>query len=386
MGHPTQPSPEFSYYADEEIDLLDLIKVLWRSRRLIAAVTLFAVLAGLLFGLTRERTYESVAVFVLERPASVTQNVTTSTAALVSVLRSRMLAEAVVDELQLPSRWDGVSRSQAVRRLQENVTIDVNDRDGIVTVKFKDPNPALARDVVQTYITQFEAVARQLVADEAQRATAAAEQRLSAVAADLRAAEAALQSFKEQYGIVDLVQQTALLVEAHAAVVDQIRALSAELSGKQAYLPADHPEVQELVARIAALERQRQALEEGAADGSQGSKFGLNDAPMLALELERLEREVRVQRELYQSLRQQYEAARLEAEATITVARLIDPPQVPEEPASRRLLLHVAMAGFLGVFVGVMAAFVIEFLRQRAQDEEAVRELPFLSRFRERTS
>src|SRR5690606_27861115 len=162
MGHPTQPSPEFSYYADEEIDLLDLIKVLWRSRRLIAAVTLFAVLAGLLFGLTRERTYESVAVFVLERPASVTQNVTTSTAALVSVLRSRMLAEAVVDELQLPSRWDGVSRSQAVRRLQENVTIDVNDRDGIVTVKFKDPNPALARDVVQTYITQFEAVARQL--------------------------------------------------------------------------------------------------------------------------------------------------------------------------------------------------------------------------------
>src|SRR5690606_11668697 len=336
--------------------------------------------------LTRERTYESVAVFVLERPASVTQNVTTSTAALVSVLRSRMLAEAVVDELQLPSRWDGVSRSQAVRRLQENVTIDVNDRDGIVTVKFKDPNPALARDVVQTYITQFEAVARQLVADEAQRATAAAEPRLSAVAADLRAAEAALQSFKEQYGIVDLVQQTALLVEAHAAVVDQIRALSAELSGKQAYLPADDPEVQELVARIAALERQRQALEEGAADGSQGSKFGLNDAPMLALELERLEREVRVQRELYQSLRQQYEAARLEAEATITVARLIDPPQVPEEPASRRLLLHVAMAGLLGVFVGVMAAFVIEFLRQRAQDEDAVRELPFLSRFRERTS
>lgn len=388
MNQNMHSAPEPLRYADDEIDLLDLIKVVWRSRLLIVASAVLAVLAALLFTMTRERTYESRAVFILERPSGVSasQSAATSTAALASVLRSRVLAEAVVDELELTLRWQGASRSQALRRLQDNLSVEVNDRDGIVTVKFSDPNPVLARDVIEAFIVRFQVVVSQLLGDDAIRAMADAETRMLAAQSDLQASEAALQRFTEEYGIVNLQQQTSLLVEAHAALTEQIRALTVELSGKQTYLSESDAEVQDLLARIAELERQRQALEVGEVSETLGIKFGLNDAPALAIELERLQREVRVQRELYERLRQQYEAARIEASATLDVARVIDPPQVPDAPVSRRLALSVALAGFLGVFVGVMSAFVLEFFRQRAQDDEAVRELPFLSRFRERTS
>ena len=85
---------------------------------------------------------------------------------------------------------------------------------------------------------------------------------------------------------------------------------------------------------------------------------------------------------MYELLRQQHESARLDASRKLNIVQLIDPPLIPDRPVSRGLVLNVALAGFVGAFMAIMLAFIGEFLRQRAQDEPAVQELPFLRRFR----
>src|SRR5690606_5895958 len=131
------------------IDLLDLIKVLWRARRLVVGLTLAAALIAFGFTMAQERLYESSAVFVAQtqQPAvGITQPRNTYTVAtLASILRSRQLAEVVVDELGLTTRWNESDRSEAIRKLQERVSVSTSDRDGIITVTFRDPDPVLAR-------------------------------------------------------------------------------------------------------------------------------------------------------------------------------------------------------------------------------------------------
>lgn len=62
-------------------------------------------------------------------------------------------------------------------------------------------------------------------------------------------------------------------------------------------------------------------------------------------ETERARRGIRRGRKMYELLGQQYEAARLDASRKVNITCLIDPPEVPHEPASRGLVLNVALAG-----------------------------------------
>jgi len=317
------------------------------------------------------------------------------------MLRSRQLAETVVENLGLVERWSGLDRSGAIWRLQENLSVTTTERDNLVTLAFRDPDPVLARDVAAAYVADYEDMASALNITGADQAAAVARERLDEVEAQLAAAEAELVAFRERYGIIDLPQQLAALVAAHAALTDRIRALGVELQGKRTYLTDRDPEVRDLLSRLAELERQWEALEAAGTLGpavTMGAtissapvdtlhaetqfSFGLHQVRALSAELERLEREVNLHREMYERLRHQYEAARLEASRKLNIVRLIDPPVVPDRPLPRRLLLNVVLAAFVGAFLAVMFAFVAEFLRTHAHDDRAVEELPFLALFR----
>lgn len=345
--------PSEHHYTVDEIDLLDLVKVLWRARRLIVGLTLAAVLIAFALTAFRPHMYESTATFSVRtvemsfgtshiRPSVETSQLTVETsqtpvynwATLISVLHSRALAEDVVDTLQLTAEWEGTSRQEAIRRLQETISISADERDGIgiVTVKFADPDPVLARDVVATYISRFERAVQDLYASEVNRALNLARERLAGAEERLLAAETALREFKERHGIVDLTEQTVTLVEAHALLAEQVRLLTAELAGKRAYLPEDAPEVRELAARLAVMERHLAVLETDAGTDGTASEaldaalavrppeertantdewalasgsFGLQQVPALAVELDRLQREVSTYRSQYDTLRQQ---------------------------------------------------------------------------------
>lgn len=478
----------------DEIDLLDLVKVVWRARWTIVAVTIIAVIAASAFTLTKERVYESRAVFAIQKQTVPTgmggsNEAQQSFGVLAGMLNSRQLAETVVDSLALTDVWEHSRRDRAVKQLRNNLSIQVNASDSIITISFEDTDPVLARDIVASYVNLFEAQTHDLTAADAEHSVKVTGERLAEAEVELAEAEDALRRFQESYGIVSFSQQTQSLVNAHATLTDRIRTLTVELTGKRSYLTDRDPEVQQLLSRIAELERQALAVQFGTDAGSRATgagliagadsaanngansagliagadpgvrsdqafggdpglgsdpgfrsdpglgsdprantglntretalnggrvdgyglrsdttdntstattgadtatdipglnnlNFGLQQVPGISMELQRLEREVTIKRDMYELLRQQYEVARLDASRHVSITRLIDPPEVPTEPRSRGLALNVALAAFVGAFAALMLAFIGEFLRQRAQDDDVVRDLPFLRYFR----
>jgi hypothetical protein len=81
-------------------------------------------------------------------------------------------------------------------------------------------------------------------------------------------------------------------------------------------------------------------------------------SPALQLDHERLERDVEIQKEIYLTLKQQLELAKIEAVQQASMLQILDKPQVALGPSNKNLKLNVVLAGIFGVSLGILLAFV----------------------------
>lgn len=183
---------------------------------------------------------------------------------------------------------------------------------------------------------------------------------------------AALEQFTERHPRVLSLQ----------AQIDQLRE---ELGREIARLESTDTDTQltsELIVLQAELLAQTARVE--AIDGLIEEREALLvDLPEKQLQLTRLIRNASVSEAIYTMLRQRYEEIRItEAMETASVT-VIDPAIAPDEPVRPRKLLNVAIAGFLGIFVGVGLAFLSEYLDttfKEPEELEAYLGVPLLGR------
>jgi uncharacterized protein involved in exopolysaccharide biosynthesis len=82
------------------------------------------------------------------------------------------------------------------------------------------------------------------------------------------------------------------------------------------------------------------------------------NSPQLLFTFDRLDREVNMQQQVYTSLAQSYEAARIDEVRNTPVITLVEPPDLPAKPDPRLALLKGMLAGLLGLALGAFFAAV----------------------------
>jgi uncharacterized protein involved in exopolysaccharide biosynthesis len=92
-------------------------------------------------------------------------------------------------------------------------------------------------------------------------------------------------------------------------------------------------------------------------------------SPSLELELERLERDVEVQKGIYLTLKQQQELTKIEEIQETSVVQILDKPQIALRPSNKNLKLNVLLAGILGIGIGIMLGFVRSYLNNNDMEE-----------------
>ena len=216
------------------------------------------------------------------------------------------------------------------------------------------------------------------------------EDKRSAVSAAVVESNPLIASLRSQ--LVNLEAQLAAAKERytdrHPTVVSltaQIEQLRAEMSEQIARLETsdtDNRLFQEIVsvqAEIVGYEATIEALDQLIAD----REALLGGLPEKELRLTRLIRNANVTEAIYTHLLQRYQEMRIsEAMETANVV-VLDPAIVPSSPIKPRQTLSLAIAAFLGLFVGVGVAFLLEYLDTtfKSVDEvEAYLGLPILGR------
>ena len=94
--------------------------------------------------------------------------------------------------------------------------------------------------------------------------------------------------------------------------------------------------------------------------------------PQLLFERNRLERQVTLRQEVYQTLRREYEIARIEEVNDTPVLTVVDPAVAPATPSSPRRVRMAFVAGVLGILLGVALAFLLEYLERSREQQPLV--------------
>jgi len=124
--------------------------------------------------------------------------------------------------------------------------------------------------------------------------------------------------------------------------------------------------------RMAEISVDLRAAEDRLQNFLQRNRGGYTNIPELSFEHDRLSREVGLRQQVYTSLAQSYEQARIDEVRDTPALTVIESPSLPVRPAPRGLVRRVFVALLVGLLLGTLPLLLRVLLtaRRRSMDEE----------------
>ncbi len=382
-------------WQDDEATLLDYWRVLRKHSRMILGLALLATIAaGLYTYFVMPKIYESTASILPPRESSgggaglaaalvassgagpvlgnILPGLGTSRDAFVAILKSRTMAQDLVDRFKLRDHYRSRITEAAIRRLQVATIISVS-REGVISVKVADRDPKLAADIANGYVTTLDRMFAKLGTTEAGKQRAFVADRLEKTEKALRQAEEALRDFQERNKAIVLQEQAKRSIEAAAQVKGQIAVAEVQLEVMRGFATEANPQVVQQKRQIEEMKRQlgqmqySQGLDlppESANPGQSRREYYVPFTKMPGLErdLVRLTRDLKVQETVFTLLTQQFEQAKIAEARDTPIVQPLDravPAEVKSRPSTRK---NAAIAGFISLLVGISLAFLLEYV------------------------
>lgn len=301
---------------------------------------------------------------------------TTPADLFVAMLKSRTMADAVVDQFDLMRVYEAEYRDQARRRLEDSTRLSVS-KEKVISISVEDTQPQRAADMANFYVDQLDILSRTINLSAAKRNRLFIEGRLEDTKAQLATLEEALQTYQTEHKTVSLEQQAKSAIEAAAELQAHLTASEVELQVLESYLSPNNPDVIKKRLAIREMQRHLNRMQYGPmAIENDGVPFmtdgdALNPAfvkmPFLGLNLARLTREVKVQETLYTLLTSQYEQAKIQEARNTPTVQVLDRAIAPERKIKPSIRTNTLLAFVISAFIAVFAAFLREGIRNMVE-------------------
>ena len=239
-------------------------------------------------------------------------------------------------------------RLMMVEEIQKAMTIsELGKQSGVISITLRGEDAravhALLRQIGQQYISQN--LARKL--EESQKSLAFLDKQLPDLKQQLESAEAKYSQFRNKNGTVDLSEEEKIALQQVAAAKARRLTLQQRRTELLPHFTPNHP-------MVAAVDAQIREVNTEIADVTSH----IRTLPLMEQEVQRLNREVRVNTDLYTALSNTAQQLRLITIGKVGNVRLVDTPMMPEAPISPnrlRITALAALAGMLGSALLILA-------------------------------
>jgi uncharacterized protein involved in exopolysaccharide biosynthesis len=359
--------------------------IVWRYRQLILGMWGVSVATALVLSAITPKVYESMATLVAPResnvdgilgglatamavqqiPGRTSPSLTPNRDLILGILKSRTIAQAVVQRFELQKRYRVRYLEDAIKRLQEATTISAS-RENVVSVKVEDTDPQKAAEIANFYVEQLDRLVARYSTREAGRSRVFLTEQVARAKVDLETAEAALRRFQERNRAISLQDQTKGAIEAAARLKGEVIAGEVQLETMRNFATDTNPDVVSLRRRIGEMKRQLVDLQYGTNVSANSQDFSVPfpKVPELGIELIRLTRDVKVGETLVTLLVQQLAQSKIAEAKDLPVVQVLDMAVPAERHARPKRLLNVLIASGISLFAGVFGAFLLENLRR----------------------
>ncbi len=376
---------------EEEINLLDLVLVLVRHKRMIllTCATTFVLACGIT--LLMPNIYTATArllppqqekgglgamlggVSDLAALAGLSVGGGSSGDLYVGMLQSRAVEDPIIERFDLMKVYEQKYRSRVYEALGKHVNVGLGKKDGILTVSVEDKDPRRAAAMANAFVDELKKLNVEFNISSAGRQRQFLEKRLTVVKKDLTEAEDKLKDFQQKNKAIRIDDQAKAIIEAISKLKGDLASKEVELGVALSYQTEQNPQVKTLREGIAQIKDQLRRLEQSSAGKKvSGDIFiATSDVPEMGLQYARLMRDFQVQETIFELLTKQYEVAKVEEAKNTSTLQVLDSAVVPDQKSKPKRGLIVLLATFLAGFLAVIFAFVREYgSRMDEEDRE----------------
>lgn len=239
------------------------------------------------------------------------------------------------------------SRLSTIEELQAGLALTEKGRQsGVINATLRSADPEKLTRVLNEIGRQYVRQNVERRSAEAQKTLAFLEEQLPQYKQQLDASEVAYNRYRNQQGTVALDEEAKLILGRTVELQGKLLEAQQKRRDFVSRFTSEHPVVKTLDDQIAAWSREISNI-----------NARVRGMPRTQQDALRLERDVKVNNELYQSLRNNALQLQLVREGKIGNVRLIDEAAVPEKPVQPRRATILAAAAALGLLGGAILAF-----------------------------
>src|SRR5258708_2159039 len=241
------PAPRTEHSEDiDEISLLDILIVLAKHKKLILGLPFLAGLIALGITFLMPNWYtatakllppqqsQSNAVAILGQLGAISGGASQALGLknpsdiFVAMLKSRTVADAIIERFKLKDVYDESYMQDARKELFKNVDI-IAGRDGVITVDVDDRSPQRAADIANAYVQELEKLTRKLAVGEAGQRRLFFEQQLKQAKDDLTQAETELTKFQVDKKVLNPQGQATFPIFAAVRLIREMPPMTCHL-------------------------------------------------------------------------------------------------------------------------------------------------------------
>lgn len=275
------------------------------------------------------------------------------------LLKSRTVADAMVDEFKLIERYKTDYRFEARDKLADNTTITAG-KDGLILITVDDESPEIAAAMANAYAAKIQKMSDTIAVTEPAQRRVFFEREMAQAADKLSKAERALQ--ESGVNVNALKVQPDAVMEFVAKLKAEISALQVRMAVMRQSLADSSPEMRQARAELSSLQQQLDRANQRESSGRDQTGY-----------VEKY-REFKYYETLYELLAKQYELARVD-EAQNGVFQVVDKAQVPEKKSRPKRILLGLGAWFLSLVFLSARALMLDSVRRLKRDPESAKKI-----------
>jgi len=383
-------------YDEDEINLLDYWRVIWKYKWLIGILSSTSVVAAMIFGLLSPQIYQSTATILIPKErggggllsaigasgiaGQITgislPSFTPNRDIFISILKSRTLARKMVEEFGLKDHYKALHFENAITALKGATKVSVS-KEGVIELRVSDTDPRMASNIVNGYPVHLDRLMTDYGTGAAGRQRRFMEDQLTKTKVHLKMAEEALKDFQQKNRAISIKEQATGAIAAGGRIKGEIMASEVQLQVMHNFATELNPEVIRLKRKIAELKHQLAQVHYDTIDlpgvtanpGHPKKDIYLPTVkvPAVSLELARLTRDLKVHATVYSLLTQQLEQVKIAEAKDTPVVQVLDHGVPALRKSKPRIKRNMVLAGAVSLFFGIFLAFFLEYIQRQKQ-------------------
>ena len=393
-------NPPNSQMDDDEINLMDILLVIAKYNRFIIIFTLISATLAFLYALRQPVIYTANALIMPPQSAMSQASmvmgqlsslglgaglgagvgVGVGAGASISILiKSQKLAYQVVNRLELQSLYK-VKNIEAARNSLLSATKITTNKDGTILIECSDKDPKMAALLANTYVEELDRFNNTIAVTTASRTRLYLEKQLKIANETLANIELAVKESQKNNDLTSLEVQSGSMASLVTALRLQITSREIELTSLKAYATEQNPQYRKMILSLADLRAQLQKLE-SASEVREKDVSGIKNSSKTGSIFLNNMRELKYQQILIETLKRQYDIAKMDEAKDANLIQVINEALAPEQPSKPQRGLIVTFGALFGLLISIIFAFIMNGLEQARLNHQSAQRLDLLRNY-----